>query len=110
MAKKKAAPKVQPAVQEEDTSAGFLNITLNSDGTYDIDTVIDPSSVLLYANMLADMNEGKIANTILTQFAQSKSKNEQTLALYIAAYFKKLSQLEKPVIAPNRIFRHKGKK
>jgi hypothetical protein len=103
MAKKKA---VKAPV---DNSVGHINLTLFADGTYDLDTKISPEFLALYANVILDMQEGKITTTIMQQFGGSENVDDQQIALFVSTFLKTIKSYNKPLISPDKVFR-KNKK
>ena len=100
MAKKKAAPKVT-----EPELAGYINLSLYQDGSYDLDTQINPQYIVLFANMFADMVEGKINDTIIQRYAASDNQGDQEIAVFLNNFLKLLKTQSKPLIMPDKVFR-----
>jgi hypothetical protein len=101
MAKKKAVKATTP----ENNSVGHINLTLFPDGTYDLDTKISPAYLALYANVLLDMQEGKITTTIMQHFAGSDEQADQEIALFVSTFLKTIKSYNKPLISPDKVFR-----
>lgn len=104
MAKK---PKTPVETAPENEIVGQIQIFLHPDGTYTLNTNVNPNPLYLsiYANMIADISEGKITNDIIKIFASSEDQENHQIAQFITLFLKTVKAQGKPLIAPNRVFR-----
>lgn len=93
-----------------DTPVGFLNITLFLDGTYEVKSDVAPEYIMLYANLLADIAEGKITSDIVQKWAGDDEVRLQQSAMFVSSFFQTLNNSNKPIIPPSKVFRNSKSK
>lgn len=102
MAKKKVI-KQTPFDKE---AIGNINIQIYADGTYDLDTKVnaDKHSLAWYANVMADLVDGKVNESIIQKFVSAPDELNQNIGQFLAIFLKTYKIQDGPLIPPDKVF------